>query len=80
MTNKAIGYNRNVMSIGDSKIKAIKLADDQAVVSGLTKVFQEMVNKINCTYVKQINVSKTKTRIEISMGVKYNMLFLSIIH
>lgn len=36
------------MNIGESKIIAIKFADDQAIVCGSTKTLQEMVDKINC--------------------------------
>jgi len=53
----------HIMSIGGSKIKAIKFADDQAIVSGSAKGLQKMVNKINCTakkYKMKINASKKK--------------------
>jgi len=35
--NKAIGDDRNGMSIGRYKIKATKFADDQVIVSGSAK-------------------------------------------
>jgi len=63
MMIEAIGGDRNGVSIGGSKIQAIKFADDQAIVSGSAKELQKMVNKINCTAKKcnmKINASKTK--------------------
>jgi len=52
------------VSIGEPKIKEIKFAEDQAVVSVSAKALREMIVKINCTakkYRMKINAGKTKT-------------------
>lgn len=65
MMYETIGNDRNRVSISGSKIKAIKFADDRAIVAVSAKALQKMVNKLNCT--ANYNMKKNHRFIDISV-------------
>lgn len=45
--DEAIGDERNGVSVGGFKVKAIKFTDGQVIVFGLAKALRKIVNIIN---------------------------------
>jgi hypothetical protein len=78
MMERALGKSNEGVWVNGERIKAIKFADDQAIISGSVKSLQNMLTKINKasdTYGMKINKNKTKI---MSIGKEPKELSLNI--